>query len=193
MSKKIVFIGTAGSGKSTLAAEVFFKLKQQHLNVEHISEFIRNDIHRHGPMTSIWEQYRTRQHQKDIEDAVPECTDYIVIDSGTLTPYFYACLYVNNEDSRQRLVLSDMYRYLIDDLMTKRYDYIFFLPVTLTKSSNPMLLEDGTRYQTEKENDILDRHMRMLFVDLNLAKNITILDCPLEQRIDQVISTLGLK
>src|ERR1051326_1126376 len=104
---RVVFIGTAGCGKSTLSSQVFSALKQAGRRVEHIHEFVRYDIHANGPMTSIWEQYRTRQYQKELEDAVPDGADYVICDSGTLTPYFYACLYADPNDARQRLVLHD--------------------------------------------------------------------------------------
>lgn len=159
---RIAFIGTAGCGKSTLSSQVYGALKQAGRSVEHVHEFIRHDIHANGPMTSIWEQYRTRQYQKELEDAVPDVADYVIIDSGTLTPYFYAVLYADPSDPRQRLVLHDMYKYLLDDLYLKRYDLIFYIP--LIGEPN---VHDGTRYQSEQEIRVLDQHMNLMFTKLH--------------------------
>jgi nicotinamide riboside kinase len=155
---RIAFVGAPGSGKSTLTTEVFTSLKQQGANAELVDEFVRRDIQRHGPMRSIWEQYRTRAMQKELEDAVPASVDYVVADSGTLTPYFYSVLYCDHSDPRQRLVLQDLYRYLIDDLYLLRYDLIFYLP------SDPTVdVEDGTRFQSSEEIATLDAHMDLTF------------------------------
>jgi nicotinamide riboside kinase len=152
--KRIVFIGAAGSGKSALSAQVFAALKTAGRRTEHVHEFVRYDIHRNGAMTSIWEQYRTRQYQKELEDAVPPLVDYVICDSGTLMPFFYATLYANPSDPRERLVLQDMYKYLLDDLYLYRYDLVFLLPVM-----PHVKLADGTRYQTTEQIKLLDEHM----------------------------------
>jgi nicotinamide riboside kinase len=179
---RIAFIGAAGSGKSTLAAQVFSALKQAGRRAEHIHEFVRNDINAHGPMTSIWEQYRTRQFQKELEDAVPDRADYIICDSGTLTPYFYAVLYSDPGNPRQRLVLQDMYKYLLDDLYLQRYDLVFYLPLFTTVD-----LSDGTRYQTEQELQILDQHMRLVFTKLHRLPNVHMVHASFEQRLEEVM------
>ncbi len=182
---RVVFIGTAGSGKSTLSAQVFSELKTSGRKVEHIHEFIRYDIHSNGAMTSIWEQYRARQYQKELEDAVPNVADYVICDSGTLTPYFYAVLYANPEEPRHRLVLQDMYRYLLDDLYLKRYDKIFYVP--LIKGAD---LKDGTRYQSDEEIEILDEHMRLIFTKLHRLLNIFTVTEGFENRLNEVMTKI---
>lgn len=184
MSRRICFIGPPGSGKSTLAAEVFTALKQTGINVELCDEFVRRDIQRHGPLRSIWEQYRTRQHQKELEDAVPSGVDWVVCDSGTLSPYFYAALYADHTDARQRLVLQDLFRYLLDDLYLRRYDLIFYLP-------NQGLKEDGTRFQTENDLRVLDQHMNLAFSELFRVGNAYRLDLPLADRCAHVLRVIA--
>lgn len=191
MTKRIALIGAAGSGKSTLAAELFVELKKQGKNVELISEWVRSDIHLHGPLQSIWEQFRTRMHQKELEDAVPNNVEYIITDSGTLTPYFYACLYANNKDDRQRLVMQDMHKWFLDDLYLRRYDYVFFLPTTETYKVKPDMLEDGTRFQTSEEIDTLEMHMSLMFGRLHNLDNVYVLDSPLNDRCQKVIQNIA--
>jgi nicotinamide riboside kinase len=179
--KRIVFVGAPCSGKSVLATAVFTALKQAGRKAEHVDEFIRRDIQVNGPMMSIWEQYRTRQFQKELEDAVPE-TDYLICDSGTLSPYFYACLYADPNDARQRLVLQDMHKYLLDDLFLQRYDMVFYLPLLRTWHLN-----DGTRYQSEMEVREVDEHMRMVFTKVHHLNNVYSIDAGFDQRLDDVM------
>lgn len=167
---------------TTLATSVFTALKQAGRQAEHVHEFVRYDIHAHGPMTSIWEQYRTRQFQKELEDAVPNDVDYVICDSGTLSPYFYASLYADASEPRQRLVLQDMYRYFITDLFTRRYDLVFYLP-----SFDHPNLNDGTRYQTENEIKILDEHMRLVFTKLHRLDNVHMVQSGLDLRLEEVM------
>jgi len=191
VTKKIAFIGSAGSGKSTLAADVFVVLKKKGHKVELVTEWIRQDIQVNGPMTTIWEQYRTLHHQRSIEDAVPEEADWMITDSGVLTPYFYSCLYTNKANERERLVLADMFKFLIDDLYKKRYHYVFFLPGEYTYSKEgKTITEDGTRYQSEEELQILDDHMRLVFTRMFKVDNIIELDVPMKERIKEVLKVL---
>jgi nicotinamide riboside kinase len=182
---RVVFIGPPGCGKSTLVASVFSELKNAGKQVESIHEFVRNDIQAHGPMMSIWEQYRTRQFQKELEDAVPPTIDYVICDSGTLAPYFYAVLYSNPIDARQRLVLQDMYRYLLDDLFLKRYDIVFYLP-----SIGGVSLNDGTRYQTDDEIKVLNEHMCLIFTKLHRLANVHMVQSGFDHRLEEVMTKI---
>lgn len=190
MSKRIAFIGSAGVGKSTLATDIFVQLKKKGCNAELVSEFIRGDIHLHGPMQSIWEQYRTVSKQKAIEDAVPDSVEWVITDSGTLTPYFYSCLYTDKANERERLVLADMFKFLIDDLYTRRYTHVFFLPGEETYKKNKDIVNDGTRYQSEEELNVLDQHMRLIFTQMFKLDNIHCLDVPMNDRAEAVLKII---
>lgn len=185
MARKIAFVGPPGSGKSTLAADVYTYLKQRDRNVEIVPEWIRYDIQRNGPMESIWEQYRTRQNQKELEDAVPDTVDTIICDSATLTPYFYACLYCQHADVRQRIVMQDMYRYLLDDLYGRRYDLVFYL-----SSVHGTDTDDGTRYQTAEEIDALERHMEVTFCDVFKVGNVHHISGAFADRLARVVAII---
>lgn len=182
---RITFVGTAGCGKSTLSSKVYGELKALGHRTEYVHEWIRYDIQANGPMTSIWEQYRTRQHQKELEDAVPSAVDYIITDSGTLTPYFYSVLYANSKEKRQRLVLQDMHKYLLDDIYLNRYDIIFFVPL-IAKSD----LGDGTRYQTDNEVELIDEHMKLVFTKLHPTENTHVVSSSFENRLDEVMKII---
>jgi nicotinamide riboside kinase len=186
---RICFIGNAGSGKSTLTADVFVALKKQHRNAEMVPEFIRSDIQKNGPMRSIWEQYRTRSKQKELEDNVPE-VDFMLTDSGILTPYFYACLYAEKTDPRSRLVLCDMHEYLLNDIYNRRYSHVFYLPMAETYAKNPNILGDGTRYQSVAEIEALETHFSLVFTQHHKLDNIHVLDCPLDDRLNTVLDII---
>lgn len=187
MTIKICIIGNAGSGKSTLVGDLFASLKKMGTNAELVTEYIRTDIQLNGPMKSVWEQYRTLQNQKTIEDAVPDNVDFVLIDSGTLTPFFYTALYANTEDPRQRIVVQDMFKSLTDDLFCKRYDLVFFLPRDATYSVNPNILSDGTRYQSEEDIESLERHMQMMFNGVFKYSNVITVNVPLKERTNYVL------
>lgn len=186
-TRKICFIGNAGSGKSTLSGDLYVHLKKQGVNAELVPEYVRTDIQLNGPMTSVWEQYRTRDNQKQLEDAIPDNVEFMVTDSGVLTPYFYSCLYVNNDNPRERIVLRDMYKMLLDDLYLRRYTHIFFLPMAETYAANPDILNDGTRYQSREEIETLEIHFDLVFTKLHKLANIHVLDCPLANRLSKVL------
>lgn len=190
MTKKICFVGNAGAGKTTLVGDVFVALKKNGVNVELIPEWIRFDIQKNGPMRSIWEQYRTRSKQKEWEDAVPDVVDYMVTDAGILSPYFYAALYSDKTDPRSRLVLNDMHEYLLEDLYNRRYDHIFYIPMAETYAKNPNILKDGTRYQSEDEILALESHFNLVFTKHHKLENVHILDCALEDRLDNVLKII---
>ena len=190
MTKKVCFIGNAGAGKSVLCADTFVTLKKQGVNVEQVHEFIRFDIQKNGPMRSTWEQYRTRSKQKELEDAVPTTVDIMLTDSGILTPYFYAALYSDKTDPRSRIVLNDMHEYLLEDLYNRRYDHVFYLPMTETYAKNPNILKDGTRYQSEEEILALESHFNLVFTKHHKLDNVHILDCALDDRLENVLNII---
>lgn len=183
--KKITFIGAPGSGKSTLATQIFTTLKKRGINAEMVHEWVRCDIWKNGPMQSVWEQYRTMIHHKEIEDSVPSSVDIMVSDSSSLTPYFYAVHYVNPENARERLVLQDMYRYLLDDIYLNRYDLIFYLPTQPNVDT-----DDGTRFQSAEDIEMLDMHMGMVFTALHKTSRIFRIDGPMDGRHDIVMNII---
>lgn len=183
--KKIVFIGAPGSGKTTLTNGVFAALKTRGINVEIAPEMIRYDVQQSGAMQSVWEQYRTRNRQKELEDAIPDSVEILVSDAGTISMYFFAVHYINPENARERLVLQDMYRYLLDDIYLNRYDLIFYLPTQPNVDT-----DDGTRFQSAEDIEMLDMHMGMVFTALHKTSRIFRIDGPMDGRHDIVMNII---
>lgn len=186
MTQKIVFIGGPGCGKSTLTADVFVAFKKLGKVTEFVPEWIRREIMREGVMTSVWEQYRTLNNHRREEQHFPDSVEYLILDGGTLTPYFYAALYSQKQDRKERLVVQDMYESLLDDLYSRKYDRIYFLPRIHTDSAG-VSFQDGVRFQTDDDLAVLESYMTLMFTKIHKMDNIKVLDCPLDQRVSNVI------
>ncbi len=191
MIKRIAFIGVAGCGKSVIAAETFVALKKQGKNVELITEWVRSDIHLKGPLTNIFEQFRTLINQKELEDAVPKNVEYVITDSGTLTPFFYSGVYADNTDPRQRLVMQDMFKILLDHIYLRRYSHVFYLPAYKDLPIPVDIINDGTRFQTQEQLDLIEEYMELIFTKIHKVDNIFVLDGPLDNRLEKVLGIIN--
>jgi AAA domain len=186
---RIVFIGAPGCGKSTLAADVFVAFKKLGKNVELVMEWIRRDIMKNGSMTNVFEQYRTLMNNRHEEEHFPEQVEYIVQDGGTLLGYFYAAVYSTKIDQRERLVIQDMYEALLNDLYSRKYDHIYFLPRTAVQAIGANI-KDGTRFQTDHQIEVLENYMRLIFTEIHRMDNIKVLECPLGERVETIMSDI---
>lgn len=189
-SKKVCIIGPPGSGKTTLCLDISSSLKKRHFNVEMVDESVRRDIHQNGPPDNASEQFRIRVGQVEQEDAVPKNVDYLVIDSGSIPPYFYGVVYNKHNDPRQRLFLADLYKYMLNDIYKKRYDFIFFVSSLQTHNLNKNILNDGTRFQDEDDIKKLETLMEMFLIDFHNPGNHFKLDSPLEERVSFVLNKI---
>lgn len=189
MTQKIVFIGGPGCGKSTLTADVFVAFKKLGKVTEFVPEWIRREIMREGVMTSVWEQYRTMNNHRREEMDFPASVEYLILDGGTLTPYFYAALYSQKQDRKERLVVQDMYEFLLHDLYSKKYDHIYFLPRIHTDNAG-VSFQDGTRFQTDDDLQVLETYMTLIFTKIHRMDNVRVLDCPLDERVPTVIQDI---
>lgn len=188
-NRHITFVGGPGSGKSTTAADLFVQLKKLGRNAEIIQEWIRRDLMRNGPMQSTFEQYRTLMHHRLEEEHFPPNVEYLIHDGNTLTPYFYAALYADKSDLKDRLVIQDMYATLLDDLYSRKYDLIYFLPRVIADASG-IDFDDGTRIQTPEQVEILESYMTLIFTKVHRMDNVRVLDGPLHLRNETLIGDI---
>ena len=98
--RRICFYGGPGCGKSTLAAKVFSALKQEHYDVELVSEYIKTWAHQKRKPTS-WDQLYVFGKQVHSEDIILQNVKYIVTDSPILLNTAYSTFY--NFPSAQHL------------------------------------------------------------------------------------------
>jgi hypothetical protein len=97
---------------------------------------------------------------------------------------------MDQSEPRQRLVLQDMYRWMLDDLYLKRYENIFFLPFPKVNKGK---VQDGTRFQNDDQIVMLDQHMDIVFTKLYKPGNIFRIDGAFETRLDQVMDIIAGK
>lgn len=188
---RIVFIGPPGCGKSTLAAELFVALKKMGWNTELIPEWCRRDIMKNGTMKDVLEQYRYMFHNHIEENHFPVCVNYIVQDGGRLTGYFYAAVYSTGNDQREKLVLQDLYKDMLDMLYDGHYDRIYFLPRAPVIEAGG-IFKDGTRTQTLEQTEALESFMRTILTDIHKTDAVRIVSGPLDERLDLILDDLGL-
>jgi tRNA uridine 5-carbamoylmethylation protein Kti12 len=129
--KKILLVGAPGSGKSVLSNELFVELKKKNYEIRITQEYARNFIEHFGVPKTVYLQYHIHNKQTQLENNHfnLEGLDYIIVDPGRISSYFYSCLYCQHNDPRQRIVMQDMYNFLLDDICLMRYAAVFYLPI----------------------------------------------------------------
>lgn len=146
---KIGLLGAPGCGKSTLAAYVFAMLKDEGIDGELVTEYIREHINRHKKVPSITFQSVVYERQVEKEKILPKDMDFFVTDSPHILSYVYASIYVNYEDKDQVELLGDLYLKFLR-YSREAYDLIYVLD-----HNHPPNMKDGVRYQTEKEMNLI--------------------------------------
>ena len=187
LTKRIAFIGGACSGKTVLAMDATVALKKRGRNVEYIQEWVRGDIAEHGPMEHVNEQYRILAHNLREESKHSSHTEYVLIDGGCLTGYFYTALY--GTAARDRLAISEMYETFVKFLFERRYHLIFVvdrMPVARAGVDH----RDGIRVQTEEQLAALDEFIKLMLLKVHKMDHHIAVDCALGQRTDFVLKTI---
>jgi len=159
---KIGLMGEPSSGKSTLAAYTFAMLKDEGLNGELITEYIREHAYRHGKIPNITFQSIIYERQLEKEKIIPSHMEFFVTDSPHILSYIYASLYIDYNDDDQIELLGDLYLKFIRNSRTA-YDLIYVL-----KPNHP-IVDDGVRYQTSEEMDLLKKGIPS-FLDMHKVK-----------------------
>ena len=87
---KIALLGAPGCGKSTLAAYVYAMLKDDGIDGELVTEYIREHVNKHKRVPSITFQSIVYERQMEKEKILPENLDFFVTDSPHILSYIYA-------------------------------------------------------------------------------------------------------
>ena len=159
---KIGLIGAPGCGKSTLAAFVFAMLKDLGIDGELVNEYIREYVNRHKRVPSITFQSVIYERQLEKEKIVPKQLDFFITDSPHILSYIFASLYIDYKDPDQVELLGDLYLKFLRQ-SKDAYDLIYVL------DHNHPPKEDGVRYQTDEEMELLKRAIPT-FLDMHKVK-----------------------
>ena len=123
---KIALLGAPGCGKSTLAAYVYAMLKDDGIDGELVTEYIREHVNKHKRVPSITFQSIVYERQMEKEKILPENLDFFVTDSPHILSYIYASLYIDYNDIDQRELLSDLYAKFLANSRDS-YDLVYVL------------------------------------------------------------------
>lgn len=160
---KIGLMGAPGSGKSTLAAYVYAMLKDDGIDGELVTEYIREHVNKHKKVPSITFQSIVYERQVEKEKILPENLNFFVTDSPHILSYIYASLYIDYKDADQVELLGDLYLKFLRE-SKDAYDLLYVL-----EHNHPPKMDDGVRYQTSKEMKILKKGIPN-FLDMHKVK-----------------------
>lgn len=183
---RVGITGVPGSGKTSLARGIASSGKIN--SIEVVSEYARRYISKHGQITSMWEQYRIFQKQKEWEDSVCSQVDVMITDSPIFLGLIY-CFELPKETSKDIMCFNDVFKGMTKlNARRSRYDLILHLPPVI-----PMK-EDGVR-KSEYKRECFRKKMNeqvkvvtrdvfppILFIELE--------DANLENRITTAINII---
>jgi hypothetical protein len=146
----INLFGGPGSGKSTLQAGLFYEMRRQGLNVEHVSEFAKDLVweERYNAFTD--QLYIVANHHRKLH-LLDGKVDYVIMDS----PILLTNLYMYQDPRPYVHKLHDM----VVDIHFMYNNFNIFL------NRKHSYVELG-RNQTETEADIISKNTRQLLEDV---------------------------
>lgn len=126
---KIGFSGIPCTGKTSTARA--FAIAARELDgiskIELVSEYARSYISKHKSIEHIWEQYRIINKQTCWENSLPSSVDLMVTDSPLPLAFLYACD-AHVAGSKNDMVLSDIFKLILEESTERPYDIVFHLP-----------------------------------------------------------------
>ena len=127
---KVGITGVPGSGKTTLSRAIASKCRyiEEFKHIELVNEYARRYISKHGPVTSIFEQYRILEKQLEWEDSVcNDKLDVMVTDSPVFLGFIYCCE-LPKSNSKEIMFFNDVFKKMVKINCPKpRYDIVLHL------------------------------------------------------------------
>ncbi len=152
-TKVINLYGGPSSGKSTQASGLFYKMKQQGLNVELVNEFAKECVWENNvPMLKDQLWVLAHQHRKLVR--LTDKVDYIITDSPVLLSIAYRAVYD-----------GPMYSEAMDVIAKECYDMYDNLNIFLNRTTE--FAEDG-RAQDLEHSIHIDNHILKILNDIQV-------------------------
>ncbi len=180
MTEVINLFGGPGIGKSSLAAEIYYKMKAKHYNVELVREYVKNLAYENKHIGPFDQFYITGKQIKK-ESSLYNKVDFIITDSPLWLSGFYNEFYYQNK------------------YITSHISNFVKLAVTLGINYNNFFLERSDdipynelgRYQNKNDAVRVDQLMKDFLVREEVVfKSVGELQVPKNERADYIIELL---
>ena len=140
---KVGLSGCPGSGKTTLSRAIASKCRNINnlKQVELVNEYARRYISKHGPIDSIFEQYRILEKQLEWENSVcNDELDLMITDSPVFLGFIYCCE-LPKGNSKEIMFFNDVFKKMVKVNYPKpRYDIVLHL-----SPGSHKVIDDGVR------------------------------------------------
>ena len=153
MTKVINIFGGPGSGKSTTAAGLFYRMKEDQLSVEHVTEYVKKWAWE-GRLPGKFDQIYITGKQCKAEYMLYDKVDYVVTDSPCILGSFYDGYY-NKED---KLVDDVVDRFMIQS----QKEGVEYINIVITRSK-PFV--NAGRFSNELESRLIDDHLKDFLIE----------------------------
>lgn len=167
--------GVPGSGKTTLSRAIASQCRdiKEFSHVELVNEYARRYISKHGPVTSIFEQYRILEKQLEWEDSVcNEHLDLMITDSPVFLGFIYCCN-LPKTNSKEIMFFNDVFKKMVKVNYPKpRYDILLHLGT----SRKP--LDDGIRIPEQFKDSWRSQADTMIRATMSVFKPKIFIEVP---------------
>jgi nicotinamide riboside kinase len=160
-------VGVPGSGKTTLSRAVAAACRGSDglSHIELVSEYARRYISKHGPIESIFEQYRILEKQCEWEESVcNDKLDLMLTDSPIFMGFIYCCE-LPKSTSKEIMFFNDIFKKMVKlNNPIPRYDFIFHLDPTLEP------VDDGVRKAEHFNKEWREKSNMMIQATMEIFK-----------------------
>lgn len=186
---RIGFVGVPGTGKTSTARGVASSCRgiENLKNIELVNEYARRYINKYGSIENLWEQVRIFEKQLEWEESIPNKIDLMITDSPLHMGFIY-CSELMTNNSKDILLMNDIFKRMNKINNPPRYDIIFYLPPVLKA------VDDGTRRKEHFNDEWRERNdnfIKVVFGNIFKPQRfITLTETTIEDRVKRAIEVL---